>query len=85
MPWQGEKIGNPVSLDQAGPAAAPEPAPQPAAPAAATRTPASNARNGPQQSRGGPQRGGGGGRDMGPIFPIEGLSPYQNKWVCFSW
>lgn len=21
------------------------------------------------------------GKDVGPVFPIEGLSPYQNKWT----
>ncbi|TXT13513.1 hypothetical protein VHUM_00880 [Vanrija humicola] len=81
VPWQGDKIGNPASLDSA-PAAAAAPAPAPAAAARApapapSRGTASNARPA-ANGRGG---GGGGNRDMGPIFPIEGLSPYQNKWT----
>ncbi|WOO77315.1 Replication factor A protein 1 [Vanrija pseudolonga] len=74
IPWQGEKIGNPASLDSAPAAAAAPPAAAPAP--APSRGTASNARQ-PANGRG----GGGGNRDMGPIFPIEGLSPYQNKWT----
>jgi replication factor A1 len=43
----------------------------------ANRGNASNARQQPAPNR--PRAGG--NRDMGPIFPIEGLSPYQNKWT----
>ncbi len=76
QPWQGDKIGSPVSIESAGPPAPAAPAPAAPAPAAANRGGASNTR---PQPAGGARRGGGGKGDMGPIFPIEGLSPYQNK------
>lgn len=75
VPWTGEKIGNPVNLDGAAPpapAAVAAPAPAPAAAAAPTRGTASNVRQAPARPPAG-------NKDMGPIFPIEGLSPYQNK------
>jgi replication factor A1 len=76
VPWNGEKIGNPVTLDGASPpaVAAPAAAPAPVAAAAPTRGTASNNR----QPAARPARPAG-DKNMGPIFPIEGLSPYQNK------
>lgn len=76
VPWTGEKIGSPVTLENAEPAA---PAPAPAhdmkpAVGNASNRPVSNARQPPARAPGGR-------KDMGPIFPIEGLSPYQNKCV----
>jgi replication factor A1 len=66
--WDGEKIGNPSNLEQASTsAAAAAPAPGPVA----------ASRPAPARAAGG--SGGRSGKDMGPIFPIEGLSPYQNK------
>ena len=67
--WTGDKIGNPTNLEQANlsaPAAAPAPVTNGASKAAAPSKPAPRA----------------GGKDMGPLYPIEGLSPYQNKWVA---
>ncbi|GMK57399.1 hypothetical protein CspeluHIS016_0402330 [Cutaneotrichosporon spelunceum] len=78
QPWQGDKIGSPVSIESAGPPAQTSAAAAPPAPAAANRGGASNSR---PQPAGGARRGGAGKADMGPIFPIEGLSPYQNKWT----
>lgn len=70
QPYNGDKIGNPTNLEQANTsAAAAAPAPN-AAPAANRAQPARPA---------GGAAGGRSGKDMGPIFPIEGLSPYQNK------
>jgi replication factor A1 len=68
--WDGDKIGEPTNLDQAVSSAAA------AAPAAA---PAAASRGAPARAAGGAGAGGRSGKDMGPIFPIEGLSPYQNK------
>lgn len=70
------KVGNPVSIDLAAAAAVAAPE-EPVAPAPAPvvrRAPAAKA------------MGGGGGANNnkgpgGPIYPIEGLSPYQNKSV----
>lgn len=70
--WAGDKIGEPSNLDQAAASAAAA-APVSAAPAAASRGAPARA------GGGGPGAGGRSGKDMGPIFPIEGLSPYQNK------
>lgn len=68
QPWQGEKIGSPVSIDSAPAAAAPAPETK-AAVSGNGRGTASNTSRPAQKS------------NMGPIFPIEGLSPYQNKWT----
>ncbi|WVQ80670.1 hypothetical protein IAT38_002775 [Cryptococcus sp. DSM 104549] len=80
VPWNGEKIGTPVSLEPksegttesapggASAASAPRPAAAPSRPAPAARS-AAPARN--AKPRG----------DVGPLYPIEGLSPYQNKWT----
>jgi replication factor A1 len=91
-----EKIGEPVNANpKAGskPGAAPTTTnvSVPAAPAGAAAP--APARGGMQGGRGGasvrggrggapgPARGGGGGAPPGPLYPIEGLSPYQNKCV----
>jgi replication factor A1 len=76
--WKGDKIGNPSNLEQSTTSAAAA-APTPTTGAGAGAGGAS--RLAPARAAGG---GGGGaagrsGKDMGPIFPIEGLSPYQNK------
>lgn len=73
QPWNGEKIGNPTNLEQAQAAN-----PPPAAPA-----PAANARPAPAPPGGVPKPGASktAGKDMGPLYPIEGLSPYQNKYA----
>lgn len=80
MPGGGTKIGEPVSIEQAGGAAVAGVSARPAA-AAANGRPKQEAGAG-SRAGAGPARGGaraGGGKDMGPLFPIEGLSPYQNK------
>jgi replication factor A1 len=69
--WNGEKIGNPTNLEQ-------QQAANPIAPVA----PAANGRGAPAAARGAAAKGGASrtaGKDMGPLYPIEGLSPYQNK------
>jgi replication factor A1 len=74
--WKGDKIGNPSNLEQSATSAAAA-APAPAAGAGAgTGAPS---RPAPARATGGAGAGGRSGKDMGPIFPIEGLSPYQNK------
>lgn len=77
VPWDGEKIGNPANLEQATVSA------NAAAPAQAPSAAAGRGGNGGQApNRTGSAAGkpaGRNGKDMGPIFPIEGLSPYQNK------
>ncbi|KLT46222.1 replication factor-a protein [Cutaneotrichosporon oleaginosum] len=81
QPWQGDRIGSPVNVESAARDVKPAvPASTVAAPppAAANRGGASNTR---VQPAGGARRGGSGKGDMGPIFPIQGLSPYQNKWT----
>ncbi|RSH89319.1 Replication factor A protein 1 [Saitozyma podzolica] len=78
QPWNGEKIGDPKNVEQhstAPPAAAAAAAPAPAAPASRT-TGAAPARTGSNNRSAGPGKDG-----MGPLYPIEGLSPYQNKWT----
>ncbi|ORY31367.1 hypothetical protein BCR39DRAFT_90121 [Naematelia encephala] len=72
--WTGDKIGNPANLEQsaaANPPAAAAAAPPP--PAAAARAGAKAGPPGRTASKP--------GKDMGPLYPIEGLSPYQNKWT----
>lgn len=73
--WKGDKIGNPSNLEQAATSAAAA-APAGGAGAGAGAAPAAN-RGAPARATG--AAGGRSGKDMGPIFPIEGLSPYQNK------
>jgi replication factor A1 len=79
--WDGDKIGSPTNLEQAN---------LPTAPAAGTvPAPANGNVNGGGDrkpavgaaSRAAPARPAArmGSKDMGPIYPIEGLSPYQNK------
>ncbi|KAL7423241.1 Replication factor A protein 1 [Cryptotrichosporon argae] len=75
VPWTGEKIGNPVNVETATSV----PAPAPAAPASVTARPAAS--NAARPNRAPARSGSGFKSDMGPIFPIEGLSPYQNKWT----
>lgn len=69
--YTGDKIGNPANLEQAATSAAAA-APAGAAPAANRAAPA-------RAAGGAGGAAGRSGKDMGPIFPIEGLSPYQNK------
>jgi len=68
--WKGDKIGNPSNFEQAATSAA--------AAASGPAAPAAN-RPAPARAAGGGGAAGRSGKDMGPIFPIEGLSPYQNK------
>lgn len=83
VPWTDEKIGNPVSVDQAktGASASAQPAGANSAPhQSATTAPASArgqapARNAPSARSGNTKPKG----DLGPLYPIEGLSPYQNR------
>ncbi|KAJ9122401.1 hypothetical protein QFC22_001824 [Naganishia vaughanmartiniae] len=95
-PGPAERIGTPVNVDDRAAAtetndAKPNPVPQqqqqqpqqaaPQIQSARTVAPAA-ARGGAAAGRGG--RGGGragGGAPSGPLYPIEGLSPYQNKWT----
>lgn len=73
--WNGEKIGNPVNLEQQ----------QQSAAVAAPPAPAANGRGAAAPGRGGAAKPGAsrnGAKDMGPLYPIEGLSPYQNKYVA---
>ncbi|GFZ45306.1 Single-stranded DNA-binding protein p68 subunit [Saitozyma sp. JCM 24511] len=77
QPWNGEKIGDPKNVEQhsiAPPVAAAAAAPAPAAPARTNG--AAPARTGSNNRSAGPGKDG-----MGPLYPIEGLSPYQNKWT----
>lgn len=76
VPWEGDKIGSPSNLEQAtvSAAAANGGGGGGAAPQQRQQQPAA----GRTGSTGG-QAAGKSGKDMGPIFPIEGLSPYQNK------
>lgn len=82
VPWTDEKIGNPVSVDQAksGASASAQPAGAHSAPLQSATAPAparaqvpgrnaSSARPGNTKPKG----------DLGPLYPIEGLSPYQNR------
>jgi replication factor A1 len=86
LPYSGEKIGNPANLEQSAAAKeAPVAVPQPAANGGSKGGPPSRgapagARGGAAAARGGRQPGRATtGKDMGPLYPIEGLSPYQNK------
>jgi len=74
--WKGDKIGNPSNLEQSTTsAAAAAPAPTTGAGVGAGGA----SRPAPARAAGGAGAAGRSGKDMGPIFPIEGLSPYQNK------
>ena len=78
LDWNGEKIGSPANLEQQ----------LQAAPVVAPAAPAANGRGTVLPARGGAAKPGAsrmGGKDMGPLYPIEGLSPYQNKWVAWGW
>ncbi|WRT67698.1 uncharacterized protein IL334_004670 [Kwoniella shivajii] len=82
VPWNGEKIGNPTNLEQqqgAGGTSAP------AAAAAAPKQEVGGfaARQQSSAGRGGAasKPGARGKQEVGPLYPIEGLSPYQNKWT----
>lgn len=76
LPYTGEKIGAPANIESA--------LNNGTTPAAATSAPATNgkAANGVTAGRApaskAPTRVPG-GKDVGPLYPIEGLSPYQNK------
>jgi len=80
-----DKIGQPFSIDSiAGAESAAAPAPAAAAPAPAAGRGGSNAsKTSAAQSRQAPAKpkptGGAGHTPGAPIYPIEGLSPYQNK------
>ncbi|OWZ44584.1 replication factor A1 [Cryptococcus neoformans c8] len=85
VPWTDEKIGNPVSVDQAkgGASASAQPGGAHSASLQSTTTaPAPGraqvpARNAPSARPGNTKHKG----DLGPLYPIEGLSPYQNRWT----
>lgn len=85
LPYNGEKIGNPANLEQSAAAKeAPVAIAQPAANGgsrggAPSRGAPAAARGAAGAARGGRQPGRATGKDMGPLYPIEGLSPYQNK------
>ena len=85
LPYNGEKIGNPANLEQSAAAKeAPMAVAQPAANGgsrggAPSRGAPAAARGAAGAARGGRQPGRATGKDMGPLYPIEGLSPYQNK------
>ncbi|KAI5476412.1 replication factor A1 [Pseudohyphozyma bogoriensis] len=76
-----EKIGTPASVDtsvaESAPAApAPAPAAAPAGRGGSNASMTAAAKKGPQAAKG--KMAGQGGA---PIYPIESLSPYQNKWT----
>ena len=77
------KIGDPKSMEEA--ASNPAPVAQASAPAAAAPQvmgrggPATRGARGGSSARGGRQQQS--GPSNAPIYPIEGLSPYQNKWT----
>ena len=75
VPWSGDKIGNPTNMEQATTAGVGTSAPQ------TNGQPAGKPNGAAAQvaKAGNVVRNGSRGSDMGPIFPIEGLSPYQNK------
>ncbi|WVO12544.1 hypothetical protein L204_100144 [Cryptococcus depauperatus] len=83
VPWTDEKIGNPVSIESAksnGTASVGNNSGS-AKPAVASNVAPPQ---GLSTSRGGhPNRGGDQKpkNDLGPLYPIEGLSPYQNRWT----
>ncbi|PWZ02109.1 putative replication factor-A protein 1 [Testicularia cyperi] len=89
-----DRLGNPINVDEAqkaGGEAGPvkQESGAPAAAAAAGRTtPATSAFGGKPAAGGSSGATGAGGRPGGssihagmPIYPIEGLSPYQNRWT----
>ncbi|KZT62474.1 replication factor-a protein [Calocera cornea HHB12733] len=69
----GQKIGNPASYDVAKAESNANAMPAPIAPPVTLQKPAQPA-PGSTRPASMPKNG-------GPIFPIEGLSPYQNKWT----
>lgn len=71
VPYSGDKIGQPANIETANQAQQAAPAPVAAAPAPAPAAPARRAA--PAKPRG--------GASTGPLYPIESLSPYQNKWT----
>ncbi|WWC88776.1 uncharacterized protein L201_003689 [Kwoniella dendrophila CBS 6074] len=88
VPWNGEKIGNPTNLEQAQNAGgASNQSTSAAAPAPVVKQEVGGfqARQQSNAGRGGAQAraaaGGRGKQEVGPLYPIEGLSPYQNKWT----
>ncbi|EIW73657.1 replication factor A1 [Tremella mesenterica] len=70
VPWSGEKIGNPTNVEQAAPLAAPQSVLKPSTTANVNAS--KPVAKQPQKTAAAP---------MGPLYPIEGLSPYQNKWT----
>ncbi|WVF69368.1 hypothetical protein IAT40_004144 [Kwoniella sp. CBS 6097] len=84
VPWNGEKIGNPSNLEHANLSAGGSNGASVAAPAPvkqevggfAARAQSSGGRGGAAA-----RPGGRGKQEVGPLYPIEGLSPYQNKWT----
>ncbi|ORX40177.1 hypothetical protein BD324DRAFT_616671 [Kockovaella imperatae] len=72
--YNGDKIGNPTNLEKAEISSATHTnggAPPPNGASGGASAPL----------RAAPSRAAQGGRDVGPLFPIERLSPYQNKWT----
>ncbi|KZO95312.1 replication factor-a protein [Calocera viscosa TUFC12733] len=69
----GQKIGNPASFEVAKAESHANAMPAPIAPPVTIQKPAQPAPGGTRPASM-PRNG-------GPIFPIEGLSPYQNKWT----
>ena len=74
VPYSGDKIGQPANIETAKESqqGAPAPVAAPAAPPAAAAAPPAR-RAAPAKPRG--------GASTGPLYPIESLSPYQNKWT----
>ncbi|WWC62468.1 uncharacterized protein I303_105064 [Kwoniella dejecticola CBS 10117] len=83
VPWNGEKIGNPTNLEQQQNAGAGASTSAPAQAVPKQEVGGFQARQQSTAGRGGPQAKPGmkGKQDVGPLYPIEGLSPYQNKWT----
>lgn len=86
---QADKIGEPKNVDTASAPAAEAPAPAPKAvvkpePAQQRPPPAAAKTGGFAASNKAGGSKGGRGNDHGPLYPIEGLSPYQNKCVGVS-
>ncbi|WVQ65870.1 uncharacterized protein L199_004048 [Kwoniella botswanensis] len=86
VPWNGEKIGNPTNIEQqqqqgnqsTSTSAAPAPVPKQEVGGFQARQQSATGRGGAQARAG---AGGRGKAEVGPLYPIEGLSPYQNKWT----